>query len=124
MANGEVVAIATDSDTEPYMIVKVLSMPSPAQVTRQSTFSAQKYEPLQPGGSILKLTEKELEGVECSSVRVANIELAECKSRISGVAAPLPRSTRLATNQKQGMNGTFMLQPSTKQSILQRAALD
>ena len=71
--------------------------------------------------AILKLTEKEFD-VKCSLIRVRDInQLAKCKNSMSSAtsASRLPRPTRMSSNTKKQINGTFMMQPSTKQEMLQ-----
>ena len=117
------VAAATDSEVEPHVLLKVLRIPPASDLNTDSTFVGQRFEPLQPGGSIMKLSSVELD-VKCSLIRVRSIELAKCTSKISGINQALPRSTRLGGAAKQENNATYLLQPKTKQDILLRAVSD
>ena len=88
------------------------------ELTANSTCLVKKFEPLQAGGSTLKLTEKQFE-IKCSSIRVRDVQLALCKPCMSSAGAnSLPRSTRLSASQKKQVQETHLLQPSTKQEVL------
>jgi hypothetical protein len=114
---NENVAIATDNPTEPHMIVKVLE--KPAAISMEAKMLVQKYEPTQPGGSVLKLIEKKFP-VSCSSVRLRDIQLGQHQSSLSN-----RQSTRLSRSmQRPSAAATYWLPSEVKSSILIRSASD
>ena len=78
---GEVVAIESDRPTEPLMIVKVLKKPE--GITAAACMTVQKFEPTQPGSSVLRLMDgpEKIFEARCDSIRVAGTMLGKHKHK-------------------------------------------
>ena len=83
-----------------------------------SKLLVQKLEPTTPGGSVLKLSEKKFE-VQCTSVRLKDIQLGQFKSNVSN-----RHSTRLARREGGSDIGTCWLPADVKTNILMRVPDD